>query len=231
MQTAEKPQIIAKANVVTSAQEKYQSAAGVVFTGYSGLKVKEIQALRKELRAKGGELHVIKNTLFRKAAGDDAAKISEEMTSGATAYAFIYENESDCAKVLVDFAKSSKKLIVKGGIIGGKEFNADGVENLSKLPPRDVLIAQVIGAIAAPLSNLVGVIEALYADPIRVIGAVADKVAEGSPIEAKAAPAAEAETTEAAASESSEAPAEAPAAEATTAEETPAADEPATETE
>ncbi|MBS1710129.1 MAG: 50S ribosomal protein L10 [Armatimonadetes bacterium] len=232
MQTAMKPQIQAKANVVDDTQEKYSRAAGVFFTGYSGLKVKEIQALRKELKAKGGELHVIKNTLFRKAVGDDASKISEEMTSGATAYAFVYENESDCAKVLFDFAKSSKKLTVKGGILAGKEFNSDAVENLSKLPPREVLIAQVIGAVAAPLSNLVGVIEALYADPIRVIGAVADKVAEGSPIEAKApeAPAADVAPAEAT-SESTETAPEATAEEAPTAEETPAAEEPAPETE
>ncbi|MBX3114742.1 MAG: 50S ribosomal protein L10 [Fimbriimonadaceae bacterium] len=233
MQTAEKPQIIAKANVVESAQEKYQRAAGVIFTDYRGLKVKEIQTLRKELKAKGGELHVIKNTLFRKAAGDDSAALSEEMTSGPTAYAFLYENESDCAKVLVDFAKSSKRLVVKGGLIGGKEFSGSAVEDLSKLPPREVLIAQVIGAIAAPLSNLVGVIEALYADPIRVIGAVADKVAEGSPIEAKAAAEAPAAEAEAPAAEATDVSDSAPAEEAAapTAEETPAADEPATETE
>lgn len=237
MQTAEKPQIIAKANVVESAQEKYQRAAGVIFTDYRGLKVKEIQSLRKQLKEKGGELHVIKNTLFRKAAGDDSANISEEMTSGPTAYAFVYENESDCAKVLFDFAKASKKLVVKGGVLGGKEFSGDAVESLSKLPPRDVLIAQVIGVISAPLSNLVGIIEALYADPIRVIGAVADKVAEGSPVEAKAAPAeapaVTAEVEAPAAEATTEATDSAPAEEAAapTAEETPAADEPATETE
>ncbi len=185
MQTAEKPQIIAKANVVESTQAKYQRAAGVVFAEYRGLKVKEIQGLRKELKAKGGELQVIKNTLFRKAAGEDADQIGQEMTSGPTAYAFIYENESDCAKVLVDFAKNTKRMVVKGGVIGGKAFSGEAVETLSKLPPREVLIAQVIGAIAAPLSNLVGVIEALYADPIRVIGAVSDKVAEGSPLPEK----------------------------------------------
>lgn len=237
MQTAEKPQIIAKANVVESAQEKYQRAAGVFFTDYRGLKVKEIQSLRKQLKEKGGELHVIKNTLFRKAAGDDSANISEEMTSGPTAYAFVYENESDCAKVLFDFAKSSKKLVVKGGVLGGKEFSGDAVESLSKLPPREVLIAQLIGVIAAPLSNLVGIIEALYADPIRVIGAVADKVAEGSPVEAKAAPAeapaVEAEAEAPAAEATTEATDSAPAEEAAapTADETPAAEEPATETE
>ena len=103
----------------------------------------------------------------------------------------MFENESDVAKALLDYAKSSKKLVVKGGLFGGKAFDAKAVEALSELPPRDVLIAQVIGAVAAPLSNLVGVVEALYADPIRVIGAVADKVGEGAPAPSEEAPATE----------------------------------------
>jgi large subunit ribosomal protein L10 len=210
-----------KAQVIEQAKEWYSKSAGVVFTDYRGLKVKEIQNLRKQLKAKGGEIHVIKNTLFRLAAGDDVAKLSDEFHNGTTAVAFLYENEAEGAKVLVDFATSSKKLVIKGGLFGGKAFDSKSVEALSKLPPRDVLIAQVIGTIAAPLSNLVGTIEALYADPIRVIGAVADKVAEGSPIpEAKA----EAPVAEAAPEAAVE---EAPAAEAApeaTAEEAPAAE-------
>jgi large subunit ribosomal protein L10 len=67
---------------------------------------------------------------------------------------------------------------IKGALLGGKPMNAAQVASFSKLPPRDVLIAQVIGTIAAPLSNLVGVVEALYADPIRTIGAVADTANE-----------------------------------------------------
>lgn len=173
-----------KAQTIEQAKEKYQKAAGVFFTEYRGLKVSQLQALRKELGEKGGDLQVIKNTLFKIAAGDDAEKFTEEMTSGPTAIAFVYENETDCAKVLVDFAKTSKALVVKGGLVSGKVFDAAAVENLSKLPPREVLIAQVIGAIAAPLSNLVGVVEALYADPIRVIGAVADKANEEGGLQA-----------------------------------------------
>ncbi|MES1227539.1 MAG: 50S ribosomal protein L10, partial [Armatimonadota bacterium] len=125
---------------------------------------------------------------------------------------------TDCAKALLDYAKTNKKFTVKGGLIGGRAFTAKDVEAFAALPSKEVLIAQVIGAIAAPLSNLVGVIEALYADPIRVIGAVADKVAEGSPIPAPkaevAAPAAEATDTtssEAAEAAPAETPAEAPA--------------------
>jgi large subunit ribosomal protein L10 len=137
-----------------------------------------MQTLRKDLRAKGAEVHVIKNTLFRMAAGEDISNVPAEYHNGTTAYAYIFQDEAGCAKTLLDFAKSSKKLVVKGGFFGGKAFSADEVKALSDLPPRDILISQVIGAIAAPLSTLVGTIEALYADPIRVVGAVADKVAE-----------------------------------------------------
>jgi len=171
----------AKERTIEQAKEWYSKSSGIVFTDYRGLKVKELQELRASLREKGGELHVLKNTLFRIAAGDDTAKLPADLHNGTTAFTFVFENEAQVAKALLDYAKSSKKLIVKGGFFGGKAFTSKEVEALSELPPKEVLISQVIGLIASPLSNLVGVIEALYAEPIRVIGAVADKVAEGSP--------------------------------------------------
>jgi large subunit ribosomal protein L10 len=214
-----------KAQTIEEAKELYSRSKGVVFTDYRGLKVKEMQQLRANLKAKGGELHVLKNTLFRRAAGDDIAQLTDEMHNGPTAVAFIFEDEAACAKTLVDYAQTNKKLTVKGGFFGGRMMTAQDVTTLSKLPPRDVLLAQVIGAIAAPLSQLVGVVEALYADPIRVIGAVADKVAEGSPIpEAKAEAEPAADNAPA-----NEVPAEAPA-EAPT-EAAPEAAEPAPEAE
>lgn len=211
-----------KANVIEQTKAKYDKAAGVLFTEYRGLKVHQLQALRKDLKAKGGDFQIVKNTLFRLAAGDDAQNVPETLTSGPTAVAFVYSNESEVAKALMDFAKTNKALVVKGAYLAGKVMDDKQVDALAKLPPRDVLIAQVIGTIAAPLSNLVGVIEALYADPIRVIGAVADKVGEGSPAPAKTEPAPEPEAEAAAAPEAaaesaetatteSEAPAEAPA--------------------
>jgi len=171
-----------KAQTIEQAKEWYSKASGVVFTDYRGLKNKEIAALRNDLRKKGAELHVLKNTLFRIAAGEDTALLPADLHNGTTAFAFVYENEAEVAKMLLDYAKSSKKLVIKGGFFGGKALDAKQVETLSQLPPKEVLISQVIGLIASPLSNLVGVIEALYADPIRTIGAVADKVAEGSPL-------------------------------------------------
>jgi large subunit ribosomal protein L10 len=212
----------AKAQTIEQTKEWYSKSRGVVFTDYRGLKVKEIQALRADLRKKGGELHVVKNTLFRIAAGEDAAMLPDELHNGTTAFAFVYENEPDVAKALLDYARTSKKLVVKGGFFGGKSLTAKEVETLSTLPPKEVLISQVIGAIAAPLTTLVGTIEALYADPIRVIGAVADKVGEG------AEPVAETTSSpEAVSADTSTPEAEAsPAADETAADDTPATPEP-----
>lgn len=202
-----------KAQVIEQAKEWYAKSSGIVFTENNGLKVKEFQQLRRDLRAKGAEIHVLKNTLFRMAAPDIVDSLPSELHNGPTAVAFVFENESACAKALVDFTLTHKNLVIKGGYFSGKAMSVKEVESLSKLPPRDVLIAQVIGAIAAPLTNLVGVIEALYADPIRTIGAVADKVAEGAPAPAAKAEAAPPEEA------APEAPAEEPAAVEAAAEE------------
>jgi large subunit ribosomal protein L10 len=182
-----------KEKVIEQAKDWYSKSSGVVFADYRGLKVKDIQALRADLRKKGAEIHILKNTLFRIAAGDDANQVADELHNGTTAYTFVFENEQEIAKALLDYARTSKKLVVKGGFFKGRSLTSAQVEQLSQLPPRDILISQVIGAIAAPLTTLVGTIEALYADPIRVIGAVADKVAEGSPAPASEETAAESE--------------------------------------
>ena len=79
-----------KARVIEQTKEWYSKASGVVFTDYRGLKVKEIQALRSDLRKKGAELHVVKNTLFRIAAGDEvASSLPMELHNGTTAFAFV----------------------------------------------------------------------------------------------------------------------------------------------
>lgn len=201
-----------KAKVIEQTREWYSKSAGLIFTDYRGLQVKEFQALRKQLRAKGGEIHVVKNTLFRQAAPDVVENLPEEFHNGTTAIAFLFENESECAKVLSDFATSSKKLVIKGGFISGKTCDAKAVEKISKLPSKEILIAQVIGAIAAPISNLIGTVEAIYAQPIRTIYAVVDQQGGGDAAPAQESVASEPQTPTASApeaSDTSEAPAEA----------------------
>jgi large subunit ribosomal protein L10 len=196
----------AKERQVEQIKKRYERASGVIFTEYRGLSVPALQKLRRTLREQGAEISVVKNTLFKIAAGDDASKFPEALTSGPTAVAFVYEDEAGTTKALFDFIKEQKTFVVKGGFLDGRVYDGAQMEALSKLPPKEVLIAQVIGVIAAPLSQLVGTIQEIYAAPVRAIGAVADKASEGAPPapQAAAEPAAE------------EAPAteEAPAAEA-----------------
>ena len=187
-----------KARVIEQTREWYAQSSGVISVDYRGLKVKEMQGLRADLRKKGGELHVVKNTLFRIAAGDHAQGLPTEFDNGTTAYAFVTGSESEVAQALLDYARTSKKLVVKGGLFGGQAFDAKGVETLSKLPSKEVLLSQVIGTIAAPLSSLFGTIEAIYAEPIRTVYAVADQANEGAApaAEEASAPAEAAPTTE-----------------------------------
>jgi large subunit ribosomal protein L10 len=178
----------AKERQVEQIRERYQRASGVIFTEYRGLSVPALQKLRRNLRQSGAEIAVVKNTLFKIAAGDDATKFPDALTSGPTAVAFVYEDEAGTTKALFDFIKEQKAFVVKGGYLDGRVYDGAQMEAISKLPPKEVLIAQVIGVIAAPLSQLVGTIQEIYAAPVRAIGAVADKAAEGAP-PAAAAPA------------------------------------------
>ncbi|HXH62318.1 MAG TPA: 50S ribosomal protein L10 [Fimbriimonadaceae bacterium] len=183
-----------KVKQVAQMKERYERASGVIFTEYRGLSVPAMQQLRRNLTEQGAEFSVVKNTLFKIAAGDDAEKIGDELMSGPTAVAFIYNDEAAIAKALFDFIKDHKSFVVKGGFIDGTLYDGSRMEELSKLPPREVLLSQIVGLIAAPMSNIASVIQEIYAAPIRAIGAVADKAAEGGTTEAaEAAPAPEPE--------------------------------------
>lgn len=209
----------AKVKQVEEIKDRYAKASGVIFTEYRGLSVPALQKLRRSLAQQGAEYSVVKNTLFLRAAGDDAEKFPEALTSGPTAVAFVYQDETATTKALFDFIKENKAFVVKGGFLDGKLYDGAQMEALSKLPPKEVLLAQIVGVIAAPLSNLVGVVQEIYAAPIRAIGAVADKAGDGAPAAkaeeptAEAAPAAEEAPAEAA-------PQEQPAAEEATPEPT-----------
>lgn len=212
-----------KAQVVEMTRERYQRAAGVVFTEYRGLSVPQMQKLRSQLQAKGGEIQVVKNTLFKLAAGDDAENFPPECNTGPTAVVYLYENETEIVKVLFDFGKDHKALLVKGGMLDGTVYTNTQIEEISKLPPKEVLLAQVIGTIAAPLSQLVGTLQEVLAGPIRAIGAAAEKAEKEGPAPAAPAPA----PAEEAAAPAEEAAPEQPEEEATTSE----AAEPAEPTE
>jgi len=146
---------------VLAIKEKMEKAQGVIFAKYQGLTVEEDTELRKKLREAGVEYRVYKNTLTTLAAKELGFDAIESILVGPLSIAFGYEDPTAPARVLNDFAKNHKKLELKGGIVQGEIFDADKVQQLAKIPPREVLIAQLLGSFKAPISNLAYLINAI----------------------------------------------------------------------
>ena len=214
-----------KVAVVTEVRERLSGASAALLTEYRGLNVADMQALRRSLREAGGEYSIYKNTLVRFAANELGLEIDELLT-GPTAIAFVpADGEGDpvnVAKALKEFAKGNPNLVVKGGVLGDKVLTADEARALAEVAPREVLLAQLAGAMAAPMQQFAGLLQALPRNLAYGLQALIDQ--GGAP----GAPAAPAETP----ADADEAPAEAEASDApqndtpvaTAADETPAAE-------
>ena len=252
-----------KVAVVDEVRERLDSTSAALLTEYRGLDVAAISDLRRALRKVGGEYKIYKNTLVRFAARDLGLEL-EELLTGPTAIAFITERPDgtpgdavDVAKALRDFAKTNPNLIVKGGVLGTTPLTADEAKALAEVEPREVLLAKFAGALAAPMVQFAGLLEALPRNFAYGLQALIDQQG-GVPETPADEPAAEpeaAETTEAPVAEDApaadttraetgasatleadastapaeEAPVEEPAAEATTDDTAPAAEEAPTE--
>jgi large subunit ribosomal protein L10 len=204
-----------KARVVAELTERLRSADTLIVSDYRGLTMPQIDDLRGKLLEHGARFTVVKNTLTRRAAKDAGADALLALLEGPSAIAFI-EADGDMvavAKALADSARDTKVLAIRGGILAGREISADDVDELSKLPPLEILRGQVIGAVIAPLNQLVALVNAPLQDLIGLIDARIAQLSEGGgtveaePLEEPAV----AEPTEEAAQETAET--EAPSAE------------------
>jgi large subunit ribosomal protein L10 len=150
-----------KVAVVDEVRSRLEAADGAVLTEYRGLGVSALAALRRELTAAGGDYKIYKNTLVRLAVSGGPQAAIEDLLTGPTAIAFVHGDVSAVAKALRDFARTNPSLVVKGGMAGAGVLSARDLEVLADLPPRETLLAQMAGAISAPLQGLAGLIEAL----------------------------------------------------------------------
>jgi len=149
-----------------------------VFTEYRGLTVEQISNLRRQLREKGTELHVVKNN-FARIAFEQLGYTNEvdSVLSGPTAVAFVKADSNDIAKVLLDFARDVPNLKIKAAIVDKGFMNAKQVEAFSKLPGRKQLIAMLMSAMNGPAQNLVYVLNALPTKLVRTLKAIEEKKA------------------------------------------------------
>lgn len=139
--------------------EKLREAQGAVVTDYRGLNVKSITELRRRLRAEGVEYRVVKNTLTKLAAEKVELSDLGEYLTGPTAIAFGYDDPVAPARIIAGFARESRVLTIKGGIVDGQVIDAAAVGELAELPSREVLLARVVGGMQAPISGLVNVLQ------------------------------------------------------------------------
>ena len=161
-----------KKTVVAEIKEKFQQAHSAVLLDYRGLTVAEVTELRNLCRAQGVEYVVLKNTMIELAVKELGITGLDEHLKGPTAVAFGMKDAVAPAKVLTDFIKKVRKTTVKCGVVDGQVLDAAGVQALSELPPKEVLIAKMMGSLNAPITNFVGVLSATLRSLVYAIEAV-----------------------------------------------------------
>jgi len=161
-----------KEQLVKGYGERLARAQVVIWSRNQGLTVQEAMALRGQLRAAGAEALVVKNTLMRIALEQAEMATSEELSSGPCLVTFVYDDIAPAAKAVVDFARASDdKLTVMGGLVGNELVDASQIRALASLPPRDVLLGQVVGTIQAPISGFVRALAAIMGGMLNVLNA------------------------------------------------------------
>lgn len=165
----------AKRATVAELTEAFSASKGAIVSEYRGLTVSDLTKVRRELRDKGVTYTVVKNRLAKIAAEQAGRPDIVPLLSGPTAITLGGADESALAKATLDALRPySRTIVVRGGAIGGRTFDAEGVTTLATLPPREVLLAQLAGGIASPLSTMAG----LFAAPLRNLGYALTQVLE-----------------------------------------------------
>jgi large subunit ribosomal protein L10 len=152
-----------KGILVSEYVEKLRRSQAMIVTEYRGLTVKQMEALRRELRSNDSELAVAKNTLIARALREVGMAAPESLLAGPTAVTFIFGDLTAPSRALLKYARDTKILVIRGGVMGQTSFDEAGVQSLTEMPSREQLRAQVVGALQTPLAGLVNVL----AGPVR----------------------------------------------------------------
>jgi|SRR3954451_10913455 large subunit ribosomal protein L10 len=193
-----------KQEVVAELTEQLQQASTLLVADYRGLSMSEIDALRTEVLKHGATFRVVKNTLTRRAAEAAGQDALLALLEGPSAIAFL-ESDGDpvaVAKALSEAARTTRILAIRGGLLEGRPVSQEEIEDLAKLPPAEVLRAQVLGAILGPLTAIAGLVNAPMQNLYGLIEARIEQLEEqgdtsGAAVVPESAPAEEAPAAEA----------------------------------
>jgi large subunit ribosomal protein L10 len=163
-----------KQELVRDFNERFKANPSLFVVEYKGLSVKDMEKLRRRLKKARADFRVTKNSLLKIASrGTEIEKI-KDLFDGPTAIAICNENPVSVAKVFTESIKELPILKLKGGIVEGKIIGIDEVSKLSQLPSREVLLAQFLGLLSSPISNLMGTLMELQRRLLYVLNAVKD---------------------------------------------------------
>lgn len=165
-----------KQDVISEVKEILENSNAVYLTDYSGIAVEEINSLRNDFRNKGVKYKVIKNTLFNRALSEVGKfeKLSEHL-EGMTGYAFTTEDPVAPAKIIKKFFDDKKKLSLKACYIEDQYYNGDQLSTLASLPTKPEVIASILSSINAPISGIVGALNAVTRDLVNVVDQISKR--------------------------------------------------------
>jgi large subunit ribosomal protein L10 len=208
-----------KVEVVDEVKTRLGAASASIVSEYRGLTVAELAELRQALATVGGDYKIFKNTLVRRAVDGGEYQPLSDYLSGPSALTFVQGDISAVAKALRDFSRANPHLVIKGGLADGSLLSSSDLAALADLPPRDVLLARLAGALAAPMQQMAGLLQALPRNLAYGLQALIDQ--KGGVTEAPAAAPEDEAEPEAASETAAEIVAEAPSEAEATAPETP----------
>ncbi len=164
-----------KEAVIAEVAQLLQDSDNLIVSDYRGLTMAEMEELRGKLRDSGSVFRVVKNTLAGIAAERAGREQFKSLLSGPTAVTFCGEDLVGAAKALTEFARKHPHVVVRGGILESSVIDAAGVDAIANLLPREVLVAQLVGAMAAPLTGLVTVLQGTVSGFVRALNQVAEQ--------------------------------------------------------
>lgn len=175
-----------KREIVADYVERISQSQAVILTDYRGLTVADLTELRRKLRQNNGTFQIIKNTLFKLALEQaDIPGLSEQI-EGTIAASYCLGEVPPVAQTLKEFAQSSDILQIRGAILGTSFLDANAVRDLADLPPREILLAQLLGAVQGPMSSIVSTITAPMRELVQVLQARSEQGQDAGAQEAAA---------------------------------------------
>lgn len=148
-----------KEKIIGDLRDKIVRQKAMVFAAISGVKVKDLSKLRKEMKSKNCELKVAKKTLISLVFKENQIAMNLKQLKGEIAVGFAYNDEIQPFKILYDFSKENENLKILGGVMGGAFLDQEKAITLAKLPAKDQLLAQLVGSLAAPFSGMISVLQ------------------------------------------------------------------------